>query len=251
MGRPARIAGAGGRRLRGSGVSAGGGSLGGDGRPSSHFALAEPENPKERRLRGKIAAAFRAIDGLHTIPTGAGRIPIRYTNAVNERGAFQYATDDGRPLGILISERGEHPALTTAHEVGHYLDRHALPIALGGEPGRWATHTPTVTLDAWATAVFHSAAVGDMLARTTPTHPLSRSDSAVQANLSYNLRVEELWARSYAQWVATRADTALLMADLQRARVGERRFAAYWRDDDFVPIATAIDALFDGFGWRP
>lgn len=212
--------------------------------------LAEPAAPKERRLRAKIAGTLRAIDALHAIPAG-GRIPIRYTAERNERGAFRYATDNGRPLDILISERGEHPALTTAHEVGHYIDRHALQVALGREPSQWATHTPTAALADWATAVFRSAAVGDMLAKTTPANLLYTPDPAAQANLSYNLRVEELWARSYAQWVATRAGTALLTADLQRARAGERRFAAYWRDDDFAPIATAIDALFDGFGWRP
>jgi hypothetical protein len=232
-------------------VSAGGGLPGDDGRPSSHFALAEPRGPKERRLRAKIAETLRAIDELHTIPTGAGRIPIRYTAAVNERGVFRYATDDGRPLGILISERGEHPALTTAHEVGHYIDRYAMPVALGRAPDQWASHAPPAALDGWATAVFHSAAVGDMLAKTTPASPWYTPDPALRATLSYTMRVEELWARSYAQWVVTRADAAFLMADLRRAREGERRFAAYWRDDDFVPIAAAIDALFDGFGWRP
>jgi len=153
--------------------------------------LAEPAAPKERRLRAKIAGTLRAIDALHAIPAG-GRIPIRYTAERNERGAFRYATDNGRPLDILISERGEHPALTTAHEVGHYIDRHALQVALGREPSQWATHTPTAALADWATAVFRSAAVGDMLAKTTPANLLYTPDPAAQANLSYNLRVEGL-----------------------------------------------------------
>lgn len=188
-----------------------GGPTGADGRLSSHFALAEPRGPKERRLRAKIVGTLRAIDELHTIPAGR-RIPLRYTAGTNERGVFRYATDDGRPLGILISERGEHPALTTAHEVGHYIDRYAMPVALGRAPDRWASHAPPAALNGWATAVFHLAALGDMLAKMTLTSPLYTPDPALQATLSYTMRVEELWARSYAQWVATRADTAFLTA---------------------------------------
>jgi hypothetical protein len=60
---------------------------------------------------------------------------------------------------------------------------------------------------------------------------------------------QELWARSYAQWVAVNSGSARLKAELDSAR--EHWYAdtgpylyEQWDDQDFVPLALALDALF-------
>jgi hypothetical protein len=70
----------------------------------------------------------------------------------------------------------------------------------------------------------------------------------------YLLKPEELWARSYAQYIAERsADSDMLAAlDLLRppALTGQL-YSSQWETTDFAPVAAAIDTLFKGLGWIP
>lgn len=91
--------------------------------------------------------------------------------------------------------------------------------------------------------------------------------------LQYLLRPEELWARSYAQYIAIRSGQAQGLTQLRQVqRVGARRavsatrryapetdqarprrawaYPHQWTDAEFRPIAEAIDALFETLGWR-
>jgi len=71
--------------------------------------------------------------------------------------------------------------------------------------------------------------------------------------VGFLMRAPELWARSYAQYVATRSGDAILKAQLAVAcerLPGMPYYPEQWDDDDFAPIAEAIDELFRGKGWR-
>ncbi len=218
---------------------------------STHFALEPATEANFRRLQRKVQATLEGIDTLHSIPAGT-RIPLYYTSSIIDRGALRYSTQDGRVLEVLISERGAHPRLTTAHETGHYIDRYALQVAGGHPPRAFATHPPALpALQDWALVTFQSSAVTHMRELSNPLSPLYVHNNALQVDIDYNLRVEELWARSYAQWVATRVNSQPLMQDLQFARSQVTRFKPYWDNDDFIPIGVAIDRLFRALGWIP
>lgn len=68
----------------------------------------------------------------------------------------------------------------------------------------------------------------------------------------------ELWARGYAQYIAVRSGDLTMMAQLraQQAkyvdakRGGDLAIPHQWEDDDFEPIAQAIDGLFTALGWK-
>jgi hypothetical protein len=59
----------------------------------------------------------------------------------------------------------------------------------------------------------------------------------------------EFWARAYAQYIGTRSGNAALLAELSAMRQGV--YPLVWDDDDFEPIAAAIDGLLREKGWLP
>jgi hypothetical protein len=76
------------------------------------------------------------------------------------------------------------------------------------------------------------------------THPID------QPHVTYLLLEEEVWARSYAQYIALRSGDATMqpqVADIRRRPIYGAR---HWEDADFEQVADAIDALFEGLGWR-
>jgi len=71
--------------------------------------------------------------------------------------------------------------------------------------------------------------------------------------IGYWLHAVELWARSYSQYIAARADNRELKADLNVARELEN-IELYrnvqWEGKDFDPIAGAIDLALEALRWR-
>jgi len=68
----------------------------------------------------------------------------------------------------------------------------------------------------------------------------------------YLQRTPEVFARSYAQYIAIRSGNEALMTQLRTARKRNEAGIGYqtvWDDDDFVPIAAAFDDLFKEKGW--
>lgn len=73
-----------------------------------------------------------------------------------------------------------------------------------------------------------------------------------QVYLRYLLTPQELWARSYAQFIATRSGNADLQRQLDRLRERPARAFYYgeqWEDVDFLPIMAEVEALFRHLGW--
>jgi hypothetical protein len=70
--------------------------------------------------------------------------------------------------------------------------------------------------------------------------------------VQYLLRPEELFARSYAQFVAVSSRDIRLLAQvgrLQNRRGNEIGYNVQWEDDDFEPLAQALETLFWRLGW--
>jgi hypothetical protein len=67
------------------------------------------------------------------------------------------------------------------------------------------------------------------------------------------LLLDELWARSYAQYVAIRSGSRTLTSSLNSLRKHEPGRVYYplqWEDADFDGIDEAIEELFRRIGWR-
>lgn len=180
-----------------------------------------------------IQAAIAAIDRVHDdgdLPP----LPIIGSTGGSARGIYQMRRTDQAPVQIAIENAPQHwPALTTAHEIGHFLDHQVL-----GTRGQFAS------AQSEALAGFRQAVLG------------SRAVTEIRATFSvrqqeYYLSSHELWARAYAQYVAQKSGDPVLAAQLARARSGRLQPAVLqWTDDDFAPIAVAIDEVLRAKGWR-
>lgn len=209
---------------------------------------------------GKYATAYEdalnAIDGVH----GDGvlpEIPVKTKSNMQAYGLYTHYVGAG-PRDIAINGKGDHLQTTLAHEVGHFLDHMGI-----GEPGKFASESSPL-LGEWRQAAGMSRAMQTLVNKSikpesyavnvTVTHSsgqqLTYNAKPSPDHLRYLLSDKEVWARSYAQYVATRSGNEAMLAQLAEQRKDQLYGERQWDDDDFQPIARAIDNLFQGLGWR-
>jgi hypothetical protein len=129
--------------------------------------------------------------------------------------------------------------LKTLHEIGHFID-------LEGLPGDGFSSTSADELADWRAAVRLSDALQGLasLARTESGDRLRPIRAA--------LAIDEVWARSYAQFISSRSGDRTLRDEVEALRAGRFDDVSYplqWVDDDFAPIAAAIAALLRKLAW--
>jgi hypothetical protein len=189
-----------------------------------------------------LRTASRAVDAVHgdgDLPV----IPVSLRPGAEPAGVY-YSDSMDRPLRIEIGAAGRYPELTHVHEIGHFLDQMAL-----GKPHQWATSVLPDDMEEWRKAVRESGAVSAMR-EAYRTAPLTQDERDAIRNL---LRPRELWARSYAQYVAIRSGEPILLEQVGKARslrMPNTEVVLQWDEDDFAPIVAAIDHLFQAKGWR-
>jgi hypothetical protein len=200
-----------------------------------------------RGARGSQSAPVSAaLENKISNPAARGRVneALRIIDSVHDDGVLPKITIDGKVKGALgeyspkggrigIWREGTHPELTTLHEVGHLLDHHGI----GG--GSFATVAADPRLAEWLAVVQSSNAFAE----------LQRGYSALGGSrmYSYLMKPQELFARSYAQYIAeSSADGTLLQQlDALRASAPGRQ----WTTEDFAPIRAALDKLFKELDW--
>jgi hypothetical protein len=198
--------------------------------------------------KDQIDHAINVIDTLH----GDGElktIPVVNHGLHSEnQGQFEIRPHlvpgfKGTADRIAIKEGALEAGLLTAHETGHFVEMFGIP---GGNAGyrKWAKDT---VMTEWKDAVKESHAFKSLDALAGV-----KEGEINPKYTSYLLRQEELWARSYAQWVAHRSQDSALLGDLNAMRdprIDPDYHHQQWTDHDFEPIAKSIDKLFKGLGW--
>lgn len=190
-----------------------------------------------------LRAAVDAVNRVH----GDGILPPLSMSVVGELVNGEGATVDGLflagkdpdghlvPRSVLVRSAAPYRRFVTLHEIGHVLDVGALPGA-GFASADWDG------LQLWRQAVARSRAFKTLegLAAINPER------------IGNLLLAEELWARTYAQFVAIRGGDPALLAALDSPRRRDPSALYYprqWENDDFHGIERAIDDLFRGLGW--
>lgn len=185
----------------------------------------------------EIARAFDAVDSIHkdgTLPSISIRLmtPSRF----GLQGGFDPNTNRLSVAASALDLRS-----TCWHELGHVLDEYG--IAQGTVPA--SSFDPA--LDGWRQAVFQSERYAEWTAiRRVATNP------QFQQHMLYATSASELWARSYAQYIATRTNDLVVLAHFEQLEVDiglPLPLRYHWEAVDFVPIADEIDALFRYLGW--
>lgn len=153
------------------------------------------------------------------------------SNKLGPRDRISYRRGDAGKI------KGTNPELTLAHELGHWLDIRALP-------GRsYSSRRRAPELDEWWQAVEASTHYNELI-DPNGTWALEWRE--------YASKREELWARAYAQYIATESSHAGMkkqLANQQLIRHGNQ-FSTQWSDTDFEPIRAAMTKLFETLGWR-
>lgn len=212
-----------------------------------------------------------------------------------------------RPAEIVVSVRGGSkkydeygiysPHFTIAHEIAHFLDN----VAFGHDPSGIRFETTAAQLSVMtegdrreALATFkdqqkrdlfvnlywdafggHESLLTDWLraVRESPEYERLQKATLMQhATHEYLSRPKELFARSVAQWIATRSEDPALLQGLRAWQslpethmvevedyMGRKRQAEasipdhmryrHWSDENFAPIGEALDSVFERMGW--
>lgn len=214
-------------------------------------SLLTPTGPADFKARMK--GVFTTINKVHGHTLLVKPIPLKKTPpAVGSAAQFRYkfsgtATD----ILIRVAKGKEASRSSTLHEIGHMLD-----FGMGG--GRFLTSrvaseqkqgkTPTSPAMAKLLDALHKSEAITYLRDTTEK----------SKHRSYLLDVREQFARSYAQYIATRAKDEKLMAQTQNkwkeydsvlSANSKNFYPTTWRHSDFKEIAAAFDLLLKEMGW--
>jgi hypothetical protein len=133
-----------------------------------------------------------------------------------------------------VSRKSTRQELTTAHEIGHWIDDQALP-------GHGLSSDSHPDLEPFRQAADASAAV----------KALRKSNSIPRRYVRYASRYREIWARAYAQFIAMRSGDPEMLLQLKRILDGRDTTPSesQWSAEDFAPIAAAIETLFKKLNW--
>lgn len=200
-----------------------------------------PQNRFGKRLRSVV----EAIESVHGVPR-MEPIPVIETKSRTDNGAYKRVRGSGEPVAIEISKRGSNIELTFAHELGHFLESAAIPGSTFGDR-QWVFDDFTKK---WQDVVRESPSVVTLQEMLDADAPMDEEFGVGRRYAEYLLRLEELWARSYAQYVATVSGNGVMLSQIQARRSPELLHRLQWDDGEFGPIASEFESLFKEIGWR-
>jgi hypothetical protein len=214
------------------------------GTPICQALTVHPLEPDPRGLTERVRGAIAAVDRVHgdgdlpPLPVEWGRLGPG-VEAIYD--VVRFGDQIEVPQRIVVSTRARRPGLAVLFEIGHLLDHQTL-----GDRGTFAS-AHHESLSDWRLAAFATRAVAE-LRRLRDT----RQPASLAKHLAYALQTDELWERSYAQYIVLQGGDVELRAEVdeRRRQMGSFFIPYLWDDDDFDPIAQAIDSIFGRLGWR-
>jgi hypothetical protein len=214
------------------------------GTPISQALIVRRLEPDPRGLTERVHRAIAAIDRVH----GDGDLPPLTVEwgqlTAGEEAIFdviRFGNQIEMPQRIIVSTRARRPGLAILYEIGHLLDHQAI-----GDRGHFASMGHQA-MSEWRQAVLATHAMAELQRQRDMRQPAS-----LAKHLAYAVPPDELWERSYAQSIVRGSDVPELLAEVdeRRRRMGSFFIPYLWDDDDFEPVAQAIDSLFRRLGWR-
>jgi hypothetical protein len=202
--------------------------------------------PSTRRWSQEIHDVLAAIDSLHG--GRLGRVPILVEETEDDTVGYSYDKETHQPIKIVIDPEARYPIYTCLHEIGHWIDHQALapPQCFSSESRQ---------LKGWLNAVQNSASVRELqthLGSNSFYDPVSGEWIPIShKTIRYNLADAELFAHSYAHFVALHGTNEAAYAELQRLHndIDAKVHFPLWEKEDFAPIAEQLLIEFERFGW--
>lgn len=183
---------------------------------------------------GSLKTATAAIDNVHSVEgirsvkfIESAKLQARTAGGYNEKRRF-----------IVVNSKGRYKALTATHEFGHVLEKEAF-------------NSPKLKVKVKAIYNSMDSTAGVKMLRRgkiTKTFDFGGKKYVVGGDIfGYYLRREELFARGYAQYIATKSGNRGLKSELNRRR--HQVLNGQWADSDFKNVSKAYDDLFKEAGW--
>ena len=199
-----------------------------------------------------VRRALATVDAVH----GDGllrTVPVRRNRARSEAASYEWSDRTGEPLRLTFSALAPRPELSIIHEIGHCLD-HA---ALGDGPH---LGSETKSIQVVMEEIFVSVAyqrLAELASRKQvrlglPGRIRSQVILVNAATVQYLREPRELFARAYAQLIATASQNDVLLAQLGQVRADPVLGGLYhsqWDEQDFVPIMRAFEQDFRSRRW--
>lgn len=199
-------------------------------RVGNPFVLSCPDLTK----RAIINEALAAINSVHPYHTEA-RLNIRLNRGQSMKGHL-YITSES-PNKIILSQPAPAPGLAVLHQLGHLLDWQKF-----GVWGEFSSCSDPRFSDWWQ--AIQNSSLYHLLEEMLPTLVEDRIISEKEC-LSFSAP-EELWARSYTQFIIEASKKIPLLEELEFARcINEDMLPEYWSKDDFAPISRALRTLLE------
>ena len=200
---------------------------------SRSLDLPPATTPTGRAIADAVAAIDQVHDGAALARCDVGEELIADAHGYYDPQDVQIRVDN--------SPTAPHPRVTMLHETGHYLDHQAIGMAIGNRRIADATWTT------WLTAIGQSDAVQNLFDMYRNGTPLPNGQVVNIGHLHYLLRPAELWARSYAQFIAQRSGNDAILNEL--AVMQSETFSVQWTEADFAAIDQAIEGILREVGW--
>lgn len=182
----------------------------------------------DRVTQKKLKLVLHNISKVHSLSSS-------FPKAYVEFGDMSEGTDgyyDAETNQVVLSDKSAGTEITFVHEYGHHVSL--------GEEGNFSLNQfqdkidRTPTLSKWRDAVNASDTIQGLRARN------SKSPNGFD---EYLLDDREMFARTYAQWIATKSGNSILLGQLKENRTHNPNFA--WQDNEFAPISKALDDHFN------
>ncbi len=200
-------------------------------------AVVIPPHPLKRRLQ-KVLDAIDLIHALKNLK------PSRVFFDRRIAGGEFVAHGPLGPYSIYINPAANHPELSLLHEIGHLLGWQSIPKSL---PGNRNFNEDPLFYD-WLDAVLDSGNVQRLIS----LRDQQAEGSDTYEDINYLLRPEELWARAYTQYVARKSGLEALNQQISagnKTALNGILYAPFWPSDQFPPIETTMDVIFQNQGW--
>ncbi|MDX2110615.1 MAG: phage minor head protein [Verrucomicrobiota bacterium] len=180
----------------------------------------------------KIHATFASIDSVHGDGTLA-RIPINNKVSRKSDGTYWSSPHSAGSIGVKNAPAGMEFHLT--HEVGHWLDHIALP------GHKFSSNSNHPAISALMNAIKSTQSISLIRSNATITEKYRR----------YLLSPNEMFARAYAQFIATNSKNPKMLEWLNSVRDGKTNYIkeSQWSESDFAPVQTAFLDFFIKMGW--
>jgi hypothetical protein len=212
-------------------------------------AVTVAQDPDAERL---VGLAQRTRDAVHQLPQGITPVNVNVIDGLLDGSQTVNGSYKLDIMGQLPHERGiemrKEPRMEFVyhHEFGHYLDHQYLQMSHEMRYYRPNAARPVpeeLRQEFWST-VRQTSVVKNLETQRDnlfDSRPPNSDSTPEERYYRYLASEAEVWARAYSQYIAQRSGR--MQQDYQAK-------ATQWSEQEFAPVASVIDRIFERLGLR-